>query len=330
MNRIERLLRAIDTFQQRHSPLAFVFGVLKKYGDDRGGSLAALLTFYGFLSLFPLLLLVFTIVGMAVGPNSAAERTVVNSAVSQFPVVGNQLVDNIHVLSRGSPLALAVGLLGLLWGALGIVHAGQHAMDQIWNVPAVRRPGLWIRLARGGLLLTVLGLFLLLSSVLAGASTIGASIFGGNSAVVRVGAWIGSVVVNVAVYLLAFRVLTRRDVGLRQLVPGALLGGVGWSVLQAFGGYLVGHQLRHASQIYGFFAIVLGLILWINLGARLALYSAELNVVRLNRLWPRSLVQPPLTAADKEVLVALAEQEERRPEEEVSVRFETGPHRPED
>ncbi len=327
MGRLERLTRSVDGFQQRHSVSAFGFGVIKKYGDDRGGSLAALITFYGFLSLFPLLLLVFTLVGIAVGPHSSAERAVVNSAVSQFPVVGHELADNIHVLSRGSPFALAVGLIGLLWGSLGVIHAGQHAMDQIWNVPGVSRPGFWVRLARGLVLLGVVGVFLLVSSVLAGASTIGASIFGGDSAAVRVGTWLAAVVVNVAVYLVAFRILTRRDIRLRQLLPGSVLGGVLWSALQAFGGYLVGHQLRHSSQIYGFFAIVLGLILWLNLGAQLALYSAEVNVVRLRRLWPRSLVQPPLTRADRKVLVALAEQEERRPEQDVTVRFAPDPEK---
>ena len=64
MNVAERLVRRVDRAQQGVRPLAFAVGVFKKFGDDRGGSLAALLTFYGFLSLFPLLLLLVTILGL--------------------------------------------------------------------------------------------------------------------------------------------------------------------------------------------------------------------------------------------------------------------------
>ena len=93
----------------------------------------------------------------------------------------------------------------------------------------------------------------------------------------------------------------------------------------AAGGYLVGHNLKHASEVYGFFAVVLGLLSWLYLGAQLTLYAAEVNVVRARRLWPRSLLQPPLTQPDQRVLVDLAKQEERRPEQAVEVTFTPEP-----
>jgi uncharacterized BrkB/YihY/UPF0761 family membrane protein len=107
------------------------------------------------------------------------------------------------------------------------------------------------------------------------------------------------------------------------LIPGAVAAGVFWQLLQTFGGYLVAHQLRNATQVYGFFAVVLGLLGWLSLGAQLTIYCAEFNVVWHRRLWPRSLLQPPLTSADRATLTAIAEQEERRPEETVDVTFDS-------
>ena len=140
----------------------------------------------------------------------------------------------------------------------------------------------------------------------------------------RVSAAVVSALLNALLFVALFRMTTVGEVPLRALVPGAVLGGVVWTGFQALGGYLVGHQLRNASEVYGFFATVLGLMSWIFLGARVVLYAAEANVVFARRLWPRSLVQPPLTEADEQALAALAHQQERRPEESVDVRFDRG------
>jgi uncharacterized BrkB/YihY/UPF0761 family membrane protein len=128
-------------------------------------------------------------------------------------------------------------------------------------------------------------------------------------------------VVNAALFLVAFRVLTPRRIPTGQLLLGAAVAGVLFTLLQAVGGYLVGHSLKHAQQVYGFFAIVLGLMSWLFLSAQVILYGAEVNVVRARRLWPRSILQPPLTDADQRALVHLAKQEERRPEEAINVEF---------
>jgi len=74
MNPVERVVRRIDGFQQSHRPLALGFGVIKKFGDDRAGSLAALIAYYGFLAVFPLLLLLTTILGFAMD-RTALSRT---------------------------------------------------------------------------------------------------------------------------------------------------------------------------------------------------------------------------------------------------------------
>jgi YihY family inner membrane protein len=316
VNRIERVARRLDAYQQTHRPLAFAFAVVKKFGDDRAGSLAALLAYYAFLALFPLLLLLVTVLSFMVGRDGGLRESVLHSALAEFPIIGDQIGQNIHSL-RGNGLGLVVGVLGLVWGALGVTQVAQHAMAEVWNIRGVERPNFVSRIGRGLGLFAVMGLGLAATSFLAGVST--ASHAGGPA---RMAGVVASAVLNVGLYLLAFRVLTVPQVETRCLVPGAVVGGIGWSFLQGLGGYLIAHQLRHASQVYGYFASVLGLISWLSLGAQLTLYAAELNVVLARRLWPRSIVQPPLTKADKATLTAIALQGERRPEQEVAVSFD--------
>ena len=290
--------------------------MVKKYGDDRGGQLAALIAYYGFLSLFPLLLVLVTVLGIVAGSSSSLTHRVEHSALAQFPVIGADLAKNIHALHNNSAIGLVIGVLGLLWGSQGASQAGQFAMAQLWNVPGVDRPGFMDRLKRTSVLMAVLAVFLVLG---AGLAAIASS--GSHSPIARIGGEAGSLVVNCILYLLAFRVLTPKPVKLKELLLGATIGGFAWTVLQIGGTLLIDHQLRHSNQVYGTFAGVLGLIGWIYLGAMITMYAAEANVVRARRLWPRSLVQPPLTEADQKVWAAIVAQDVRRPEQRVTVHF---------
>ena len=270
VNPFERAVRAVDAFQQRTFPLNFLFGVVKKFGDDSAGSQAALITYYGFLSIFPLLLVMVTLLTMLVSPGT--EHRIVHSALSQFPIVGDQLSgpNGIHGLRSGSTVGLAIGLVALVWGSLGITQAAQKAMAEVWNVPGVVRPGFFPRLGRSAAFLAVLFLNVIVTTVLTGIST-----FGGHGPLVRVGAVLISLTVDVGIFILGFRVLTPKSIKTGSLIGGAVLAGVGWAVLQYVGTSLVAHQLRHTSQIYGFFASVLGLIAFIFLAAEITLYAAE-------------------------------------------------------
>lgn len=313
-NPIQRVMRVLDRAQRSHRPAAFAFGVVKKYGDDNGGSLAALLTYYGFLAVFPLLLVLVTLLGLVVGSYPALEQHIVNSALSQFPVIGDKLGSNIKTLHRNSPAALSIGLLGLIWGSTGVSQSAQYAMAQVWNIPKIRRPGFLPRLGRSAMLFGVAGLFIIVSSGLAGVATIS----GSQSVLFRIGGALLSVITDVVLFVIVYRILTPSTIRWRDLMPGAILAGVVWAALQSVGVYLMDHELRNVSQVYGFFAIVLGILWWIYLAAQIVIYSAELNAVRSFRLWPRSLVQPPLTEADREALSLYALSEQRRPEVSVS------------
>jgi YihY family inner membrane protein len=318
MNALERIVRRVDQAQQTNRSLAFAFAVAKKFGDDRCPALAAQLAYYGFMALFPLLLVLTTILAFVVKPG--IEDNVLTTTLQQFPVIGQQIGRQAVQPLTGSGLGVAAGLAGLLYGALGLAQAAQHAMAQVWNVPGVVRPGFLPRLLRSLGFFTVAGAGLALTAALSGMATLT-----GRAGLWRLVFLVASGAVNIAWYLAVFRVLTPADVDTRHLIAGAVGGGLAYSVLLAFGTALVQHQLRNAQAVYGQFAFVLGLMSWLYLVAQLTLYAAELNVVRARRLWPRSIVQPPLTGADEEVLVAIAEAEERRPEQNVSVGFDAEP-----
>jgi inner membrane protein YhjD len=300
------VLHGVDAFQQRHRPLAFTFAVVKKFGDDQGGNFAAQLTYYGFVSLFPLLLVLVTVLGFVLHDDPELQRQILDSALADLPVIGDQIRNNVTSL-KGNGVGLAVGLVVILYGGLGLANASQDAMNRVWEVPMRARAGFFPRLARSLALIGVLGGGILMSTFL--------SRFGAGNAnlgdAVRVALYLGGIVLNVGVFAVAFKVLTSRPLGWLDVLPGAVVAAIGWEVLQAFGAFVVQHWLQNMSPTYGLFAIVLGLLAWIFLEARVVLYAAQVNVVRVQKLWPRSLAPPPFTDADRRAFEAYALREER-------------------
>ena len=308
-------VRRADDVQRRKPFLAFPLAVLKKFGEDRAGQLAALIAYYGFFSLFPLLLAFVTLSGMLFERSDMQDR-LVDAALSQFPVIGDQLRRNVQSLPDKG-VALAIGIAGALWAGLAGIKAAQNAMDHVWDVPMKRQPSFPIAVLRAVLMLLTLGVFVVLASFLGGiaAGTEDAPI------PVRLAGIAGTLVLNVSIFLVAYRVLTVEDVRWRDVVIGALFAGIAWTVLQALGGYVIGHRLESAKETYGFFAVVIGLLTWIYLGAQVTLLGAEMNVVRARNLWPRALDPDRLMEADERALRDHARVEERREEETVDVQF---------
>jgi YihY family inner membrane protein len=315
----QRLLRRADELQRRRPALAFPVAVAKKFGDDRAGQLAALIAYYGFFSLFPLLLVFATVVAIVARDDPALQQRLLDSAVSQFPVVGTDIRQSVGELS-GSPAALAIGIVGALWSGTAVVTAAQHAMDEVWDVPRVERPAIWIRLVRAVLLFAAFGSAIVVAAVLAGV--------GGEAAspLVRIPATVAMVVLSVGLFAVAYRVLTTAHVRWGDVLPGALLAAVVWTALLYAGGWLVDRWVRNASEAYGFFKIVIGLLTWIFVLAQVFVVAAEANVVRARRLWPRGLSEPPLAPTDRRVLADQVEEERAHPDERIDVRF--GDRRP--
>ena len=221
MNPVEKAIRKLDATQQRYTPTAFVFGVVKKYGDDNGGVLVSNLAHSAFVSLFPLLLVLVTILGLVASVNASFRADVLNAVAGQVPLIGQQLTGNVHQLKRSSVIGLIVGLAGLIWGSAGLAQAGMFTMAQVWNLPGPARPGYVQRLGRAGLFLLLLGGGVVVTTGLASLNTYGLK-----------GLWwvtlveVVAAAFNAGMYLGAFRALTPKSVPTRQLLPGAIIGGI--------------------------------------------------------------------------------------------------------
>jgi membrane protein len=280
---IRSQLRAIDDYQHRKRRLGFAVAVIKRYGDDEASQLGALIAYYGFLSLFPLLLVFVTVLGFVLEGNPKAQESIVHSTLSQFPIIGTQLQSNTHSL-KGSVPALLIGVIGSLLAGLGVTGATQNAFNKVWEIPRQRRAGFFAWRLRGLRLLLLFGVLSILSTVIAGYVTAQTA-----GAVAIVGGVIAALAANLLLFFTVFRMLTAEEVDTRDLIPGVIVAAVLWQILQHIGGLYVDHVVRHAKETSGLFAFVLGLITWLYLGGQVTLIAAEMNVVRARNLWPRRL-----------------------------------------
>jgi len=320
MNPFERAIRTVDATQRRFTPTAFVFGVVKKYGDDNGGVLVSNLAYSAFITMFPLLLVLVTILFYTAAVDPSFKAEVLKAVAKQVPQIGSQLTSNVHVLKRSSTIGLIVGLVGLIWGSAGLAQSGLFTMEQVWNLPGPARPGYVQRLGRAGLFLVLLGGGVIVTTGLSSLPNYVHNLGIGFEILIEV----VTAAFNVGMYIGAFRVLTPKGVPTRQLLPGAITGGILWTVLQFLGTYLIHHYL-HSDSTYGVFGTVLGLIAYIYLAVEITVYSAEINVVLARRLWPRAMIQPPLTKADRSSMALQALQNQRRPEQHIEVTFDPDP-----
>ncbi|SHG98395.1 YihY family inner membrane protein [Jatrophihabitans endophyticus] len=322
MSAIERL----DRFQRAHPRAGLPIAVVYKFADDQGTYLAALITYYGFVSLVPLLLLSSTILNFVLAGDRHLQRELFDSVLGQFPIVGTQLSDPNGV--SGSGLGLAIGILGTVYGGLGAAQAIQNAMNTIWRVPRNRRPNPITGRLRSLLLMVVLGLSILGTTALAAFGTK----FDAFGIWTKVAIGIGTFAINLTVFTVGFRLATSRAITLRQTVPGALGAALVWQALQYVGTMYVGSVVRTATEVDSVFALVLGLLAWIYLESVVVVLAVEYNTVRSLKLYPRALLTPftddvDLTAADEISYTQQAKAQQAKGFEEITVRFDPPPTR---
>ncbi|NUR59700.1 MAG: YihY/virulence factor BrkB family protein [Catenulispora sp.] len=284
--RLRAAARGLDRFQQRHVVLAFPVAVWRELSQAKAGYLGAILTFFAFVSLFPLLLILTTVLGVVLRHYPGVQQRVLNSALVDFPVIGEELKRNVHGFARNG-VGLGISIATTLVGALGLANAAQYVMNLLWGVPEERRPGFpqsWLRSL--GIIATI-GLGVLSTTVLAsvGEWTSGLAF----TVASRIALLAASFVLTALLFWLGLRIATAAEVRTRDLLPGALLTTAFWQGLQYLGGAIAAHQLRHSSALYGTFGLVLGLLAWIYLQARLTLIAVASDVVRTRASWPRSL-----------------------------------------
>ena len=311
----------LDRTQRRNTWLGFSIAVIYKFIDDQGGYLAALITYYAFVSLFPLLLLLTTSLGVVLAGNPDLQQQVLQSTLAQFPVIGDQL-QRPEELSGGA-VAVVIGIAGALYGGLGVGQAVQNAMDSVWAVPRNNRPDPFRSRLRSLLLLVVLGSAAITATVLSATARATESL----GWLGHVGLVVVTVAINGAICLVAFRVTTTRELGYREVLPGALTAAAIWQLLQWFGAGFVARTMQTASAVNSVFALVLGLLAFLYLISTTLVLCAEINVVRVNQLYPRALLTPftdnvELTEADRQTYTGRAKAERAKGFQRVNVRFD--------
>lgn len=315
MNPLPAVLKWLDSFQRSHSLPGFLYAVVKKYGDDEAGYQAALLTYYGFLSLFPLLLVLTTVTDIIARHHAGVRETILNSAASYFPVLGNQLASHVGALHK-SGFALIIGLLFTMYGARGVADAFKHGVSNIWRIPRIEREGFPKSQLKSLLLIAVGGLGLLLAAVAAG-FTAGF----GHGGLYRVISLALNLAILFGLFNLILNLTLPQHLKLKETWPAALTAAMGLLLLQAAGTYLLARELKNLDALYSNFALALGLLFWIYLQAQMLYYALEIASVRTLKLWPRALVTDNLTDADKQAYTGQAHKEKSVPPQHIKSRF---------
>ncbi len=317
------IAKRLDALQQRHPAVGFPIAVLYKFLDDQGVYLAALIAYYGFIAVFPLLLLLATVLGLVLVGHPELQHHIINSAVSQFPVVGQELGDPHRI--GGGLIGLVIGALGALYGGLGVTLACQNAMNTAWSVPRYLRPDPIRARAAGLLLLGTIGVAVLGAAAIAGIGAV-AHLSGPLRALLIA----GSVALNCVIFIVTFRLTTARPVSTRDVAPGAVGAAVVWQLLQSFGALLVRKVASTSSATNGVFAIVLGLLAFLFLAAAAVVVCAEVNVVRVDKLYPRAMLAPftdnvELSAGDRRTFTDQAQAQQATTQQNIKVTYKK-PH----
>lgn len=319
------LVGKVDNFQRKHKVLGFPLAVVYKYFDDQGAYLAAIITYYAFIAIFPLLLMGSSILGFFLQGNSDLRDRLLNSALSQFPIIGDQL-GRPEGLS-GSTSAIVIGALAATYGAMGLGQACQNAANVAWSVPRNSRANPFLMRLRSLIFLAIGGLGILAlaitTSLLANPESLGARVEESLSWLIRVAGFLLTVLIFVGL----FRLVSAGRAGVRSVFPGAFMCAVMWQLLQLVGNSYVRNVVANANQMNRTFALVLGLIAFIYVAAIVAVMGLELNVVLRRKLYPRALLTPftdnvSLTKADQRAYSGYAKSQRHKGFQSVEVTFE--------
>lgn len=293
----------LDDVRRRRPWVDVAVATVERFRSDEASRLAALIAYYGFFSLFPLLLVFVTLASWLLAGNPQWQERLIDSALSQFPVIGDQLEESLGEIG-GSGITLVVGFALALWSGLGATQAIQDALAVIWRTPKERRRGFVRSRLRSLAVLATIGAGVVVTAAL----TAVAGHLTAFPLVAQLVAIATSFAVALGIFVVTFRVLGPGSVPVGDVVPGSALAAVGWVVLQVFGVVLVDRQLRHASALYGVFGLVIGLLSWLYLLAQVSTIGAELNAtVRDRRLAPAGSAEASVRHAGAQVDERLAE-----------------------
>jgi uncharacterized BrkB/YihY/UPF0761 family membrane protein len=321
---VPELVDRFDAWQRRHRIVGIPIAIVYKFFDDQGGYLAAVITYYAFIAIFPLMLIGTSVLGFVLQGHPELQRQILDSALAQFPIVGDQLGRPEGI--RGSASAVVIGAVTALYGVIGLGQAAHNAINVCWAIPRNVRLNPIISRLRSLVWIVGAGLALVLIAVV---TSVGShlDVLGQDfSTGVHWVALVLSVLVNALVLALMMRLSTPRDERLRDVLPGAALIAVLWQLLQLVGGLYVEHVVKKANEMNAIFALVLGLVALVYIATVLAMLGVEVNVVLIKRLYPRALLTPftdavQLTEADKRVYREYAQAQRHKAFEQIDVDF---------
>ena len=314
----------VDAWQRRRRVVGIPIAVVYKFFDDQGGYLAAVITYYAFVAIFPLLLIGSSLLGFVLQGQPDLQEEILTSVLAQFPIVGDQLGRPEGI--RGSTSAVIIGSVTALYGIIGLGQAAHNAINVCWAIPRNIRLNPIVSRLRGLVWIVGAGLALVFIAVV---TSVGSHLDVLGQDFDREVHWLAlllSVAVNIYVLALMLRLSTPRSDRLRDVLPGATLIALLWQLLQLLGGVYVEHVIKEANEMNAVFALVLGLIALVYIATVMAMLGLEVNVVLTKRLYPRALLTPftdavELTDADKRVYRESAEAQRHKGFEEVKVSF---------
>ena len=276
------VLQKLDRAQKRSTTLSVAVATFKKFSEDRSANLAAMIAFWAFFSVFPLFLVLVTL--LAIFLPASDKDSVLGHVAQMFPLLDPKTVSGLS----GAWWTIVLGLATALWSGSGVVRTAQFAFNSVWGIQPNQQPGLVKQMIRSISVLATVGLGLVLTTLLSG--LVASSASGVNlGAAGRVGGYVLSAALDVGIFLAAFRILTDRDVTTRDVLPGALLSGIAFFVLQELSTLIISRYLKNAQSTYGHFATVITILWWFYLQSMITLLGAQLNVVLKEHSYPRSL-----------------------------------------
>jgi membrane protein len=317
------LVDRVDDFQQRHPVVAFPLAVTYKFFDDQGNYLAAIITYYAFIAIFPLLLIASSVLGLVLRGNPELREELLSSALRQFPIVGTQLGAPEGL--QGSTSAIVIGTLTALYGVQGLGLAAQNAAHVTWAVPRNSRLNPIVSRLRSFVAIVLAGLTVLVIATLSSAAS-HLSIFGEAHTGLQVLLVLATVGLNSLVLSYLMKLSTSQDERLREVLPGGVTVAVLWQLLQWVGGVYVSRVISRADDLNAVFAVVLGLFALIYIGSVMGVIGLEVNVVLTRQLYPRALLTPftdsvDLTEADRRAYADYAKAQRHKGFQRVRVSF---------
>ena len=296
---IGRLTR-VDRLQRRVPTIGFPVAVAKRYGEDHGGWLGSLIAYYGFFSLYPLLVVFVTLATWVLDDRPTALQRVLEALWSKLPFVTDELSAGVNQQVQdltGQGWVLGVSLVVALWGCVGVVRVLQDTVNTIWGVPRYRRPRFLPKLLRGFAVVGLLGIGAVGTAIVAGI-TVAVDL----PLVAAIGAAVANIVLAGAIAIGIYHLAIGTSVRTADVLPGALITAVGVYAITLLGGLYVKHVVARMSGVYGPFASTIGLLAYVSLTVQVFVVATEISVVRARSLWPRTLTsdlgEPDLRAIE--------------------------------